>query len=399
MCFDQERLNSFLNIPFKEQGTIFFAPSDWVKKLGGDGLEYFHELPDKALNRPHVRDFCQNPANDVRIGYLYAMAWGNQGAGVTFRHASKAWGRRDDVANRLIKIRDGKLNRMDSYSLFSGVNAIPGLGPSYLTKLLYFFSRDQNHYIMDQWTAKSINFICDDEIIQMSGHYPSANNNGKSYETFCRKVDELVCLAKERGQVNTGEQIEQRLFSKGGHTPEAWRVVIRSAYPKRVLSSKKEQLNGKNIIVNSGRFNEYVNGTTLSRPKNFRWFFDREEKVIHILREFKNQPNPRVDGFSIDEAWDVLELLNNHYGTNGFRLANSVADFRRAQETDGLGAAHYARKNDATRAQAVSQLAAIYCETGIVSVEGNRPIKFMLAKNMNKRSFLDKLLIGIEDGE
>jgi hypothetical protein len=243
---------------------------------------------------------------------------------------------------------------------------------------------------MDKWTAKSINFLCKDKIVKINEDSPLETNNGKNYDNFCNKIDQLVCLAKERGQTNTGEQIEQRLFSLGGHNPDSWRVIMRSELKKKgpiVNEVHAEKIDTAN----------YVRSKTLGQSKDFLWYFDRDEKEIHIMRNFKN--TQRNDKFSIDEVWDVLELLNNHYGTNGFQLANSVTDLPSSKKTDGLGAAHYARKNDTARAQAASQLAAIYSGAGIVSINTNRPLKLALIDDMCKATLCEQLSTAIYDGK
>lgn len=398
MSFHYERLDSFLSIPFEEQGPIFLPPSVWVSRLSDDGVEHFQTLPNKVLNRHQVRGYCQDPKNNVLFGYLCAMAWGNQGPGVMVNHAINVWRQREAIAERLIMIRDGNLNRAASYDLFAGANAIAGLGPSYLTKLLYFFSPEKNQYIMDQWTTKSINFLIDDNVVLMSGHAPSGNNTGANYEYFCAKVDELVLIAGAREQINTGEQIEQRLFSRGGHNPGAWRIIIRAAYPKHVTIPTKKHQNEQAAAPNEEQQEDgpemiWHICRTLSRNNVFHWFFDKEANVIHILRHFGGEnANQRLDEFSIEEIWNVLVLLNGQHGTNGFPLANNVKELPNMQETDGLGAAHYAQIKNGTRAQAASQLAAIFCEKGITVRVGNGVTRLRLAGNMNRDRICERLL-------
>jgi len=97
------------------------------------------------------------------------MAWGAQGTFQTVANAREAWAHRDAIATKLLKLRSDKLTRAGAYNLFAGTNALPGLGPAYFTKLLFFFSPTKSNYIMDQWTTKSMMLLTGDRnLVQMS---------------------------------------------------------------------------------------------------------------------------------------------------------------------------------------------------------------------------------------
>lgn len=155
------------------------------------------------------------------------MAWGGQGGGLGgAKHVASAWEQNQTLANYLTCLRDG-LSRTDAYQLFLD-QPIPGLGPSFFTKLLYFFSPQPSHYIMDQWTAKSVNLLAGRTVVRMAGHLPSTGNQPGNYQAFCEEVDhmavQLVC---------SGDIVEERLFSLGGHHPWPWRVQVRNSWPPK----------------------------------------------------------------------------------------------------------------------------------------------------------------------
>ena len=111
--------------------------------------------------------------------------------------------------------------------------------------LIFFFSEHDDRYIMDQWTAKSINYLWDAPIVPMSGDMPDATQcTGEIYERFCGCIDELAQIAtRQRNEDRswTGEQIEQRLFSVGGRRPGAFRRAIREWFSnKNVNKSEKK---------------------------------------------------------------------------------------------------------------------------------------------------------------
>ena len=110
-----------------------------------------------------------------------------------------------------------------------------GLGPSYFTKLLFFFSSDDNFWIMDQWTGKSINLLTGKKVVRFTGSSPSDQNKGGNYQAYCEEVDALAT------QLNTnGNEIEQRLMSKGKPNPWPWRshVVANYDYDKAAMLAR-----------------------------------------------------------------------------------------------------------------------------------------------------------------
>ena len=150
------------------------------------------------------------------------MAWGWQEKGPRgARGVTEPWGNNDQIKKHLEKIRGENLTRCGAYNLFRNQGKVKGLGPSYFTKLLYFFSPAQNFWIMDQWTSKSINLLTGEHLVQISGSSPSDKNKGGNYQAYCEEVDALAILLK-----TNGDEIEQRLMSKGNPNPWPWRKHV-----------------------------------------------------------------------------------------------------------------------------------------------------------------------------
>ncbi|GMG91420.1 MULTISPECIES: hypothetical protein [Cupriavidus] len=220
--FQPQHWNTFLNIPFMAQGQFGRTPANWAAQheIPSQG----HQLPNYTLTRQQVRAACQDPGKPVLHGYICAMAWGLQGAADRGRYPKMAWAERDEIARRLTQLKTGGYSRQQAYDLFA-TDPIPGLGPAYFTKLIYFFRPDEVvGYIMDQWTAKSVNLLTGQRIVRMYGGWPVPGNTGENYDAFCRVVDFLAA------QVGcTGDEMEQRLFSQNGqHGQErgAWREHV-----------------------------------------------------------------------------------------------------------------------------------------------------------------------------
>jgi hypothetical protein len=217
--------NVFAAIPHTPQGSVGYVPATWVMNHKLPGVPNVAGLPHHKLDRAQVRAICRNPAHHVLFGYVCAMAWGWQGKSRWGQaHVKMAWGAADKLSPILNMIRLDGLNHRAAYNLFfNGVNnVIPGLGHSFFTKLLYFFSPQPNFYIMDQWTGNSVNLLTGEWVLPPLGRLPKCGN----YQAFCREIDDMAALLG-----TTGEQIEERLFSKGGHHPWPWRVHVKASWP------------------------------------------------------------------------------------------------------------------------------------------------------------------------
>ena len=200
----------FTSIPFAAQEATGGNPTKWIASFGVLNVPGIEHLPNQKIDRHQLREICTNPDIPVLLGYVCAMAWGGQGS-IRKKHVTDAWGARGLLQDHLQCLRKENLTRVRAYDLFRGRGRIPGLGPAFFTKLLYFFSPQPNFYIMDQWTAKSVILLTDEPVVKMSGDSPSAENSGDDYERFCRQVDDIA------GELDcTGETAEERMFSSGG---------------------------------------------------------------------------------------------------------------------------------------------------------------------------------------
>ena len=211
--------NAFVGIPYVAAGPVGPAPALWVTTNGiGAGVpDAPTPLPVHPLTRTQVRAICLNPANPVMFGYVCAMAWGGQ-----HRYVAAAFANAPTIIPKLNALRAGQLTRAQAYNLFlpadlGGGGNVHGLGPAFFTKLLYFFSPQPSFYIMDQWTAKSVNALTNRWAVRMAGDYVANNNGCGNYAAFCWEVDEMAALLGQLGHVT-----EERLFSKGARPPPIW---------------------------------------------------------------------------------------------------------------------------------------------------------------------------------
>lgn len=210
----------------------FFIKSvgDFKKWTGINALNWAKYVDDsfsnKLLNKKLTRmdllsiDFV-NRLDDRELSCAI-LSWG----GMNREHGLSLFTQSEwlDVVR---EIRSSQIkNREDAYEKFFQLkkqNKLPGMGPAYYTKLVCFLNPKLNGYIMDQWTAKSVNLLCNKEIIKLTtaGFVDPLKNDLAVYRTFCEVVDQLSIDLKMNGL-----DVEESMFSSGGKRKGQWRKVV-----------------------------------------------------------------------------------------------------------------------------------------------------------------------------
>lgn len=182
------------------------------------------KLCSGTMTRQELKDLCRNKkySDEECVGAV--MAWGGQNR----THGQTLFKRFEDIKPIVTKMRGASCDRIEAYRDFYKVWQEPkalGMGAAYFTKLIFFCCSDHKGYIMDQWTSKSINLLCGEEVVHLQNGIVTKKNNHKVYETFCQKIEDLAA----RFDVS-GEEIEIALFSKGGRKKAAWRQYVCDQY-------------------------------------------------------------------------------------------------------------------------------------------------------------------------
>lgn len=153
-------------------------------------------------------------------------------------HAARAWAARDAWSPAVGRIREGGRTRVEDFAALHELQmarAFPGVGAAYFTKLLFFMRPEPDAYIMDQWTAKSVNVLTGREVVRVSrGGWVVPDNDSGRYEEFCAIVDYLA----ERIGCSGGEA-EHALVSKGWPKPWAWRAHIKANWATAAPGKKR----------------------------------------------------------------------------------------------------------------------------------------------------------------
>lgn len=219
-----------------------FNPADEV--AGGVPASWFSAirsgdfgLPEKPCKRADLFDLVNSQPN-IELVAAAIFAWG----GMQRHHARRLF-EKNAWLEAATGIREGRYSRGEAYDLFADLRSreeLPGMGPAYFTKLIFFLmprtSAVPVGYIMDQWTACSINVLLDrpdailtDASYSWSGpekfgsqYVVSDHNSGMHYENFCHAV-EALSLELDLAPDAT----ELLLLSEGGRNPYPWRQYVK----------------------------------------------------------------------------------------------------------------------------------------------------------------------------
>lgn len=210
----------------------------WGAHIARDGeILNFRQLPTERLDREQL--FSKLAASDLELREKCALifAWGGMKIGHG-RSSFRSFGEwRYDVG----RIQAGDMSRAEAYAALRA-RRIPGIGPAFFTKLIYFFGRcpakpgSPLGYIMDQWTARSVNLLAGERAIALSAGIPwpkaqrngarlgkavTAENGPDTYEAFCQFID---CLASKFEC--PPDFVEEVMFSHGGKSKGRWRLYV-----------------------------------------------------------------------------------------------------------------------------------------------------------------------------
>lgn len=230
--FIEKHLNYLKNINLANQGRVGRNIRTWGLGLRSNyqesgtpllGKNITNELPDHSLSRLELREFCRGV--DVEVAFIAIAAWG----GMNLRHGTSAWEKRCCWKSVLQQLKGSNKTRHEDYSVLHKLRIsgdLPGVGIPYFTKLLFFLRQNDDAYIMDQWTAKSINLLTGKPVVRVNKYNWVTDDNGSDrYKLFCEIIDHL---AVELGC--DGNHAETALMSRGGHRPEPWRRYVVSNY-------------------------------------------------------------------------------------------------------------------------------------------------------------------------
>lgn len=200
----------------------------WVNTVGLAQLD--NPAWAGTVDRTFLKAACRDssfPDRDLLWGIL---AWGGMrlDAARRLKRNEPAW-----VA--LVKdLRENAPDRVFAYRACQKViehHPSGGIGPAFFTKLIFFANPRHDGYIMDQWTARSVNLLVEGPpVVSMrTPTHVDPGNGADTYERFCRVIETLSHMMSGVSDSIDPEWVEMCLFSRGGrpHEIAAWRKWVR----------------------------------------------------------------------------------------------------------------------------------------------------------------------------
>jgi hypothetical protein len=179
------------------------------------------------IDRTVLKNYLVQDNIDNKSALIAIMAWGNR----NIKNAKFMFdnGQNESYILHLVNlIRNGAFDtRKGAFEYFLSEKKnkkYKGLGISYFTKILWFLKPELKGYILDQFTAKSMNLISDNKVKLVSQHYLSPYITAECYEQYCSDIDNIAEIINESSEI-----VEEKLF--GGDYPD-WRKFVNDNYKK-----------------------------------------------------------------------------------------------------------------------------------------------------------------------
>ena len=202
------------------------------------------KIADRAILRSEAWNFIESDSDNNLAKVICVLAWG----GMNLNHAKLAFRSYDRWGKIVDGMTKGDICRFQAYEWFQCLiknGVLDGMGPAYFTKLIYFLEKCHRGYILDQWTARSLNLLrnSDSQAIWLipGGSSPSkernyyyvhpVKNDVSIYEAFCNDLESLTMAipnALAAGSRSKEEAVEKAIFSHGGRCGQlgGWRSYV-----------------------------------------------------------------------------------------------------------------------------------------------------------------------------
>ena len=229
--FNKKHLDHFLKIgPIGQVDAVGFPPyalhSYLESKSALQDVSNGETLSKKAITRHNLINISQNTNISDLHFTISVLAWG----GIRRNHCVSLMQNWDKWGKIIKRLRYEDISRVDAYDEFQFLRkkgVLPGMGPAYFTKLIFFAGQSHSGYIMDQWTGRSINLLTDRSLVNMiklgNLQRVSDSNSSTVYEHFCLIIEELHAMYPV---FNSPVTVEESLFSYGGKNRGEWRDYL-----------------------------------------------------------------------------------------------------------------------------------------------------------------------------
>lgn len=240
MTYNNTHLNQFIESlnNFNEQQEFGKSPKEFLEKILNNLtnpsirlMELSGILPNQKLSRSSVFSIVNDENLSICYKIICILSWGDMRYGNAYKFF-RNWDEYSPNLEVLLGLfYEENISRLWLYDQLNKMQ-MKGCGISYIPKFIYFFSNG-NAYIMDQWTAKSIELIWENKYrigIKITNNYLPRDNHSGIYEEFCKRVEYLTKYINDTlGTRLNPSQLEERLFSNGannGQVRGVWRNYV-----------------------------------------------------------------------------------------------------------------------------------------------------------------------------
>lgn len=217
-------LDFLKTVECKDQGAVGRNALQFGQKV--QDIESLERGLDRRFNRNELFQFCNQKEKSNLTLAIAILSWG----GMRFDHARTLfhkWSHLDPI------IQDLRMHvvtsRQEAFQIFQVKRAqghLPGLGIGYFTKLICFLNPRLNGYILDQWTAKSINLLWNESLVEVTRQgWVKDENTPIIYEEFCSRIEQIARVLEIKPL-----QAEELIFSVGGRNEGRWRKYLIDNY-------------------------------------------------------------------------------------------------------------------------------------------------------------------------
>lgn len=189
----------------------------------------YEKYPTVTSTKPEIKSMVADPKNSNLKLFFYILAWGGivnraRNPQMLVKRLMTDKVARTELLRTLDKIRNGNLTNAQAFDEFQRLRknkTLQGVGVSYFTKVLYFLRPGKHSFILDQFTAKAMNYLHSKDPnsypqIPMDGDMPANNLTGQDYEAYVKGVEQVAKdVRKSIGQISP-EEAEFLVFGAHG---------------------------------------------------------------------------------------------------------------------------------------------------------------------------------------
>lgn len=193
------------------------------------GMNNPQNYPTTTNSKPEVKAMVADKANSSLKLLFYIMAWGGMvnranNPKLLYKKLKNDKEARRQVNNALNEIRYGNLTNAQAFDLIQQLRKLqllPGLGVSFFTKVLYFLRPGKGAFILDQFTAKGMNYLHSKDPasypqIDMDNDFPANTLSGADYDVYNKGIKQLQNDVQKNIGKLSDEDAEFLLFNPYG---------------------------------------------------------------------------------------------------------------------------------------------------------------------------------------